>query len=126
MLKKMPMPKGFWESMDSKYRLEFVENLVKDKFFTCQFVKKNGDVRVINCRLGVKKHLKNPDYVRKNQTDYIVAYDLQIKQYRNISLNKLQWLRLNNIQLDIIQEERQFKNKVKPLFEISTLIEDKL
>ncbi len=122
----MPMPKGFWETMNSEYRIEFLQNLIKDKFFTCQFVKKNGDVRVINCRLGVKKHLKNPDYVRKNQTDYIVAYDLQIKQYRNISLNKLQWLRLNNIQLDIIQEERQFKNKVKPLFEISTLIEDKL
>ena len=120
------MPKGFWETMNSEYRIEFLQNLIKDKFFTCQFVKKNGDVRVINCRLGVKKHLKNPDYVRKNQRDYIVAYDLQIKQYRNISLNKLQWLRLNNIQLDIIQEERQFKNKVKPLFEISTLIEDKL
>ena len=102
MLKKMPMPKGFWESMDSEYRLEFVENLVKDKFFTCQFVKKVGNVRVINCRLGVKKHLKNPDFVRKNQTDYIVAYDLQVRQYRNISLKNLQWLRRNNVQLDIV------------------------
>lgn len=114
MLKKMPMPKGFWESMDSKYRLEFVENLVKDKFFTCQFVKKDGNVRVINCRLGVKKHLKNPDFVRKNQTDYIVAYDIQVRQYRNISLNNLQWLRLNNVQLDIVGDN------------VSELIEEKL
>ena len=114
MLKKMPMPKGFWESMNSEYRLEFLENLIKDKFFTCQFVKKDGNVRVMNCRLGVKKHLKDPDFVRKNQTDYLVAYDLQIKQYRNISLNDLQWLRINKVQLDIVNND------------LSELIEDKL
>ena len=114
MLKKMPMPKGFWESMNSEYRLEFLENLIKDKFFTCQFVKKDGNVRVMNCRLCVKKHLKDPDFVRKNQTDYLVAYDLQIKQYRNISLNDLQWLRINKVQLDIVNND------------LSELIEEKL
>lgn len=35
-----------------------IRQLVGNKFFSAIFTKKNGDLRKILCRLGVKKHLK--------------------------------------------------------------------
>jgi len=50
---------------------------------TVKFIKKDGSLRVMNCRLGVTKHLKggcstlNPD-------KFITVYDLKSEGYRAI------------------------------------------
>lgn len=108
--KKLPIPKSFWGSMDSQDKIEFIEDLCKTQIFTCQFVKKDGSIRIINCRLGVKKYLKDAYHVRKNQEQYLVAFDLQLKMYRNISVNSLQWLRIKNRHLEINDEKSKSKS----------------
>ncbi len=35
-----------------------IKNMVGQKIFKAKFVKKNGEIREMNCKLGVKKHLK--------------------------------------------------------------------
>lgn len=53
------------------------------KFVTVTFHKKDGELRKMNCRLGVKKHLKGG----KSTVDhdkYLVVYDMQSKGYRCI------------------------------------------
>jgi len=65
--------------------LNFVDRILNSngKIITVKFVKKDGSLRVMNCRLGVTKHLKggcstlNPD-------KFITVYDLKSEGYRAI------------------------------------------
>ena len=61
-------------------------DFVGDKIFTATFIKKDGSVRVMNCRREVKKHLKGGerawDFEKKG---YISVYDLQAEDYRVIN-----------------------------------------
>ena len=57
----------------------------KGKIFTCKFIKKDGTIRVMNCRLGVRKGVKGVG--RKfNPEDYglIGVYDMH-KGFRMIN-----------------------------------------
>ncbi len=65
--------------------LNFVDRILNSngKIMTVKFIKKDGSLRVMNCRLGVTKHLKggastlNPD-------KFITVYDLKSEGYRAI------------------------------------------
>ena len=76
--------------------LQAFRNEVGGKFFSAIFVKKDGTVREINCRLGVKKHLKggslsyNPD-----DFNYLVVFDVEKKEYRTINMDRLIMLKFN-------------------------------
>jgi hypothetical protein len=53
-------------------------------FVTVTFVKKTGEVRTMNCRVGVTKHLKGGvSYVNPEQ--YVTVYDMQSEGYRSIN-----------------------------------------
>jgi hypothetical protein len=56
----------------------------KGKIFTVTFTKKDGSTRVMNCRLGVTKHLKGGESTL-NPNEYITVYDMQNKGYRAIN-----------------------------------------
>ena len=56
----------------------------KGKIFTVTFTKKDGTTRVMNCRLGVTKHLKGGESTL-NPSEYITVYDMQNKGYRAIN-----------------------------------------
>jgi hypothetical protein len=55
------------------------------KFFTVSFVKKDGSLRVMNCRLGVKKHLKG-GVSNLDASQYLTVYDMQAEGYRAVNL----------------------------------------
>lgn len=62
------------------------------KIFTAHFIKKNGEIRVINCRLNVTKHIKGtgkPSFTLRKDNPYILVYDLKAKDYRTINLDTL-------------------------------------
>ena len=68
----------------------------KDRIFTVLFTKKDNTLREMNCRLGVKKHLKGG--VKKyNPIDYnlLGVFDMQKKGYRTINLSTLKTIALN-------------------------------
>ena len=54
------------------------------KIFTVTFVKKDGSIRTMTARLGVKKHLKGGECTL-NREQYIIAYDMQNQGYRAIN-----------------------------------------
>lgn len=61
------------------------------QIFTAEFIKKtDGTVRVMNCRTGVKKHLKGGK-LAFNPADYrlLPVYDLKSKGYRFVNLKTL-------------------------------------
>lgn len=70
--------------------LNFVDRILNSngKIMTVKFIKKDGSLRVMNCRLGVTKHLKggcstlNPD-------KFITVYDLKSEGYRAIDKDSI-------------------------------------
>ena len=58
------------------------------KIFSVEFTKKDGTIREMHCRLGVKKHLKGGKRLNPNK-DHIIVWDIQKKGYRTIDTNKL-------------------------------------
>jgi hypothetical protein len=58
------------------------------KFFTVNFIKKDGSLRVMNCRLGVKKHLKG-GVSNLDAEKYLTVYDMQAEGYRAVNLSTI-------------------------------------
>jgi hypothetical protein len=67
--------------------LEYIFKTIGGKFFTIEFVKANGHVRVLNGRLGVTKHLKGG--FAKGKENYIIVYDVKAKGYRSVNKNTI-------------------------------------
>lgn len=65
--------------------LNFVDRILNSngKIMTVKFVKKDGSLRVMNCRLGVTKHLKGGSSTL-NPDKFITVYDLKSEGYRAI------------------------------------------
>lgn len=58
------------------------------KIFTVQFIKKDGELRTMNCRLGVTSYLNGGKATIKNDGNpYVIVFDMQSKGYRCINLN---------------------------------------
>ncbi len=60
------------------------------QIFTAEFIKKDGTVRVMNCRTGVKKHLKGGK-LAFDPAKYrlLPVYDLKHRGYRFVNLKTL-------------------------------------
>lgn len=54
------------------------------KFVTLTFKKKDGTLRVMNCRTGVTKHLRG-GACTVDTDKYLIVYDMQAKGYRSIN-----------------------------------------
>jgi len=64
-----------------------------DKFFSVKFVKKDGTLRKMQCRLGVKKHLKGGELKHDpKELNHLTVFDVQKKAYRTINLNTIKEL----------------------------------
>lgn len=70
----------------------------KGKIFTVTFVKRsNGDRRMMNCRLGVKKYLHGGELPYwPDDHNLIPVFDLKKNDYRMISADTLESLKIGN------------------------------
>jgi hypothetical protein len=68
----------------------FVDRILSSngKIFSVEFVKKDGSRRLMNCRLGVTKHLKGGSSTL-NPDKFITVYDLQSEGYRSINKDSI-------------------------------------
>lgn len=71
--------------------------------FTVKFIKKDGTIRVMNCRTGVKKYLKGGElkYTPIEKLLFSV-FDMQKKEYRMINLKTLFELKINKVIYEVI------------------------
>lgn len=56
------------------------------RVFGVKFVKKDGTDRTMNCRLGVKKHLKGGSNTTSHINKYLTVYSINDKNYRNVNM----------------------------------------
>lgn len=67
------------------------------KMVTVSFIKKDGSLRVLNGRLGVKKYLKGGK-INTNTEEYINIYDVKNQGYRSINRSTIVALRMQCIE----------------------------
>ena len=70
----------------------------KNRIFTAEFVKKDGQHRLINARLNVSKGIKKDSKGRAwkpIKKGLINVFDMQIQEYRFININTLLKLNIN-------------------------------
>lgn len=87
-------------SRDMLQNSEFVSSVKSDiqrvckngQFFTAYFYKQNGELRKMNCRLSVKKHLRGGQKSGPEYSNRLTVWDRDSLQYRTISLDHLQRL----------------------------------
>lgn len=72
------------------------------KFFTVTFKKKDGSLRTMNARIGVKKHLKGGVSTTAHIDKYITVYEGAQASYKNINLETVEEL---NFQGNILKFE---------------------
>jgi hypothetical protein len=71
------------------------------RFCTCTFVKKDGTIRTLNGRIGVKSARVTEGTVRKTakQEQYITMYDIQKRAYRSVNRASITALNIDGVQI---------------------------
>lgn len=78
-----------------KNLLEEIKKTIGNKIFSVEFIKKDGTVREMTCRLGVTKHLKGGELKHDaNALGHLVVFDMQKQAYRTINFNTLKRIKL--------------------------------
>jgi hypothetical protein len=81
-----------------KSEISTLKELVGNKIFAVEFIKKDGSLRKMVCRLGVKKHLKGGELKYSPEDfNYLTVFDLQSEEYRTINVNTLRSLTFDGI-----------------------------
>lgn len=90
-------------TQNTKSLIEGAIKSTQGRFFTVTFRKKDGKLRKMNCRLGVKKHLKGSG--NKSTTsaydNYITVFDMVCREYRTINLDTITEFRGNKATIKV-------------------------
>ena len=79
-----------------------IRALVGSKIFSVVFEKKDGTLREMTCRLGVKKHLKVGELsYDPEEKNYLVVFDMQSEGYRTININTLKKIKFEGVTYEI-------------------------
>lgn len=69
------------------------------RFLTVEFVKKDGSIRKINGRLGVKKYLSGGNSTL-DSNKFIIIYDLKSRGYRAINKNSILSVKTTGLKIE--------------------------
>jgi len=73
-----------------------IKNLAGSQIFSVKFYKKDGTLREMVCRLGVKKHLKGGELAYDAKSlGYLPVFDMQKEDYRMINTNTIVEIKIN-------------------------------
>lgn len=79
-----------------------IRALVGSKIFSVVFEKKDGTLREMVCRLGVKKHLKGGELsYDPDEKNYLVVFDMQSEGYRTININTLKKIKFEGVTYEV-------------------------
>ena len=81
--------------------LEIIKNN-KNTIFSVVFLKKNGEIRRMTCRFGVKKHLKGGKLsFNPLERNLLVVFDMQKEGYRMINLDTLMSINMKGVEYNV-------------------------
>lgn len=83
-------------------QIQEFKKMVGGKIFSVEFIKKDGTLRKMVCRLGVKKHLKGGSLGYDAEAlNYLTVFDLQSEEYRTINVNTLKSITFEGVTYQI-------------------------
>ena len=89
------------ETRETRNILIKLIELLKGQFFTVEFIKKDGTLRKMNCRTGVKKYLSNNgkkiQITSPIDNGILRVFDLQKNEYRSINLDTVNRITFNKV-----------------------------
>jgi len=74
----------------------------KGKIFAVQFIKKDGTLRMMLARLGVKKNLKGGTNGADTRNSLITVWDMAKGGYRMVNLETLLTLKVNGTTYEVV------------------------
>jgi len=84
-------------------KLQTIRNFLdttNGRFFTVQFEKQNGEMRVMNCRGGVTRYLKGGKNNMEDKPQYYTVFDVRRRAYRTINLTTIRNIRMDGINVE--------------------------
>ena len=75
----------------------------KGRFLTVEFIKKDGSLRKINGRLGVKKYLAGGQS-KLDQSKFIIIYDLAARGYRAINKASILSVKTTGLKIERVKK----------------------
>ena len=82
---------------------ELRELVGERNIFTVEFIKKDGSLRVMNCRLGVKKHLRGGELsYNASKKNLLPVFDMDKGAYRIINVSTIQEVRYNKQTIHLV------------------------
>lgn len=95
----MVKPATDFTVIDRSAIAELVNNFHEGHIFTVTFIKRStGEERVMNCRKGVKKHLRGgPAAYNPDEHALIWCFDVQKQEYRSISIEGILSLKMDGV-----------------------------
>jgi hypothetical protein len=74
---------------------------------TVEFRKKNGELRRLNGRLGVRKGLVDPGNPQRPSTarypEYLTIFDVGIRDYRTVNLDTITYIAANGCRFIVME-----------------------
>ena len=78
------------------------ENRNPNTIFSVVYLKKSGEIRRMNCMLGVKKHLKGGKLkYNAKERGYLIVLDTQKKAYRTVNLNTISNIKSKGVEYHV-------------------------
>lgn len=90
---------------DMKEIFESIIKGTKGKFFTAEFIKSNGEYRVMTCRTGVKKGVSGTPldfYTSKKGKRNVVVWDTAKYSFRTIPVDRLKSITFAGLKVSTI------------------------
>ena len=82
-----------------KLTTKAIDAITKGKIFKIQFIKKNGELRDMICRLNVKKNLKGKGSSVAHIDRLMTVFDMQKNNYRNVDLSTVKHFKCGDVEL---------------------------
>ncbi|SFV58317.1 hypothetical protein MNB_SM-7-1327 [hydrothermal vent metagenome] len=86
----------------SRYKAQEIIRATRGKIFSCEFIKKDGSLRKMIARIGVKKNLKGGKNGASEKNSLITVWDMTVGGYRMINLATLQALKVGGVRYEVI------------------------
>lgn len=85
-----------------KTEIQALKEMVGSKIFSVVFEKKDGTLREMVCRLGVRKHLKGGELKYSPEDfNYLVVFDMAAQDYRTINVNTLRKFKFDGMTYEL-------------------------
>ena len=77
----------------------------ENSIFTVDFIKKDGTLRTMNCRLGVTRHLKGGELgYNAKEKNLLPVFDMVAGAYRMINVSTILEIRFNKQVIKVTEE----------------------